>query len=275
MEERSYKVYIHEFPNGKVYIGQTGTPVHIRWGSNGNLYKNQPVIWNAIQKYGWDNIVHDILEIDLTKEEADKKEIEWIEYYNSTDREFGYNVQNGGSSLGMHSEETKRKISESTKGEKNHFYGKTHSYESRKKISEANKKRDKATYPHRHVYQIDISTNKIIKDFFSVLEASRETGVYDSSIIMCCKGKIRQSGGYKWQYVDEPHEYIEKTGNKRKVVQLDIYGNYIATFNSIKEASVSTGVNESTISRSFLNITKTHKKYNWMYLDDYERGGAK
>lgn len=39
------------------------------------------------------------------------------------------------------SEETRKKMSEAKKGEKNHFYGKTHTEETRKKISEANKGR--------------------------------------------------------------------------------------------------------------------------------------
>ena len=38
-----------------------------------------------------------------------------------------------------HTEETKRKISESMKGENNHFYGKTHSEESKHKMSESHK----------------------------------------------------------------------------------------------------------------------------------------
>lgn len=37
------------------------------------------------------------------------------------------------------SENTKKKLSEASKGEKNHFYGKKHTDEAKKKISEANK----------------------------------------------------------------------------------------------------------------------------------------
>ena len=68
----------------------------------------------------------------------DSLERELIAKYNTTDREYGYNLDNGGH-LGKHrSEETKRKISESQHGEKNGMYGKTHSEEVRKKISEKN-----------------------------------------------------------------------------------------------------------------------------------------
>ena len=292
MEDRNYKLYIHEFPNGKVYIGITQQDVDVRW-KNGIGYNGQPPMLNAIKKYGWDNVVHDILAIDLTKEEAEQLEVEWIGYYDSTNRKYGYNVSNGGCSIGKHSDETKKKIGNSNRGKKrtqeqkkalslahlnspklkgknNPFYGKQHSNESKKKISEAGKNRDKTTYVHKPVYQIDLDSQNVIREYFSIMDASRETGISDSSIVLCCKGKIGQSGGYKWQYVGEPHEYKPKTGHKKKIVQLDVNGNYIATFDSISYASKVVGVCCSTITRSCSHITKTHKEYIWVYLDEYE-----
>lgn len=37
-------------------------------GKNGNRYNKSTVFYKAIQKYGWDNIIHEILYSDLTKE---------------------------------------------------------------------------------------------------------------------------------------------------------------------------------------------------------------
>lgn len=39
--ERIWKVYIHEFPNGKVYIGITSKSVYKRWGLHGSGYNAQ------------------------------------------------------------------------------------------------------------------------------------------------------------------------------------------------------------------------------------------
>jgi group I intron endonuclease len=111
-----YIVYKHtNLHNGKVYIGITSTDVKKRWG-NGSGYLKTPVFWNAIQKYGWNSFSHEILFDNLSQEEAEQKEIELIALYKSNHRDFGYNVQNGGSTSGKHSLETRMKISESNKG---------------------------------------------------------------------------------------------------------------------------------------------------------------
>ena len=157
----NYKVYKHTSPSGKVYIGITCQELRRRF-MNGRGYKQCPRIANAIKKYGWDNFKHEILFEGLTKEEAEKKEIELIQKYKSNDKRFGYNIDNGGNTSGTHSEATKRKISEgnkgrivteetkakwrrtfmangSGKGEKNYWYGKTIPESVRKKVSETNK----------------------------------------------------------------------------------------------------------------------------------------
>lgn len=113
--KNNYTVYEHIFPNGKRYIGVTKQSVNKRWG-NGNGYKDCPKVYGAIQKYGWENVKHNILYEGLTKTEAESKEIELIAFYNTTKE--GYNIEYGGNVVGTHSEETKRKISEGNKGKK-------------------------------------------------------------------------------------------------------------------------------------------------------------
>lgn len=141
----SYSVYMHIFPNGKKYIGITCQhPIKKRWTSTGIGYKKCPKMWQAIQKYGWDNVEHIVLYENLSKEMAEDKEIQLIKEHDSIKN--GYNIENGGNVQGTHSEETKCKISESNKGrivsettrekmrarekligDKNPFYGRHHS----------------------------------------------------------------------------------------------------------------------------------------------------
>lgn len=149
--ENNYIVYKHTCKdNGKVYIGLTGMSLIERTGNNGEGYlhkkKNgnwvQPQIARAIIKYGWDNFDHEILFANLTKEEADKKEKEMIDFYDSRNPQKGYNTREGGSN-GPLSEETKQKLKETMEGrydgEKNPFYGRKHSEETKEAIRKKNK----------------------------------------------------------------------------------------------------------------------------------------
>lgn len=97
---RNYCVYCHTFPNGKRYFGITKSSPIQRWHSDGSGYskEHQPAMYNAIKKYGWENIKHDILFENLTCEEAKDLEVELIEKYktNCHSGKQGYNMTNGG-----------------------------------------------------------------------------------------------------------------------------------------------------------------------------------
>ena len=104
----NYTIYMHKNKiNGKVYIGQTNQKVEYRW-NNGKGYNTCPLFFNAIQKYGWDNFEHIILEKNLTKENANIKEQYYISLYQSNNRNFGYNIQSGGNNHTV-TEESKEK----------------------------------------------------------------------------------------------------------------------------------------------------------------------
>ena len=91
-----YSVYIHIFPNKKVYIGiTTKQNMKERW-RNGNGYSHNNLMMKAINKYGWENIEHKILYTDLSEKEAKQKEIELIKQYNSANSNYGYNLSTGG-----------------------------------------------------------------------------------------------------------------------------------------------------------------------------------
>jgi hypothetical protein len=52
----------------------------------------------------------------------------------------------------------------------------------------------------KQIKQIDIKTNKTIKTFYSMNEASRQIHISQSSISLCCNGKQKTAGGYIWKY---------------------------------------------------------------------------
>lgn len=207
MQERNYCVYKHTAPNGKMYIGITCQEPEKRWDSGYGYYKNEH-FFNAIKKYGWDNFIHEILVIGLTKEEACQKEIELIAFYKSNQREFGYNKSPGGSApfKGRHlSEDTKRKmsmshigltrdenyrhnISVSKMGSKNGMFGKTGALNHNSKAV--------------IMYDLD---NKELCIFESMADANRELGLPEGAfklISACCRGKKNTAYGYIWRYAD-------------------------------------------------------------------------
>lgn len=94
-----YLIYIHKNKiNGKVYIGQTKDTVSRR-ARGGKGYISSPHFYAAIQEYGWDNFDHLILEDNLTSKEADRQEKYWINIFNSTNPEKGYNLTSGGKAI--------------------------------------------------------------------------------------------------------------------------------------------------------------------------------
>lgn len=146
----NYTVYKHTLSkevsgkdNDMVYIGITRQNIKKRW-ANGFGYKRSIYFYNAIQKYGWNNFNHEILYTNLTKEEAEQKEIELIAFCKSNQREYGYNISNGGNCVGTISEETKQKMKENHadfSGENHPLYGKHHSENTKSILSQKAKKR--------------------------------------------------------------------------------------------------------------------------------------
>lgn len=109
-----YSVYKLTAPNGKCYIGMTKRDVERRW-NNGNAYQHNVHLCNAISKYGWENFNKEVLFKSVSKAEAEEMERSLISRYDSTNRLYGYNILPGGNVSDGHTEETKRKISESMK----------------------------------------------------------------------------------------------------------------------------------------------------------------
>jgi len=87
-------VYIYTFPNGKKYVGQTVQTLNNR-AKQGEGYINSPAVYNAIKKYGWDNIVIETF-LCTSKQEMNELEQYYIKLYNTTNNQYGYNLTVGG-----------------------------------------------------------------------------------------------------------------------------------------------------------------------------------
>ena len=138
-------IYMAKFPNGKMYIGKTIYTLEYRKTQHKNDMcrdVNNRAFYNAIKKYGWDNLNWNIIDTSETEEELSNKEIYWIKYYNTYihfKNSMGYNSTFGGEGISGYkfTEESKQRMSENRIGELNSFYGKNHTEESKQKMSES------------------------------------------------------------------------------------------------------------------------------------------
>ena len=89
-----YKIYLLKCrATGKSYVGVTSTSLEERW-HDGQGYKNQPIIYNDICEYGWNNFEHSLIDTAFTYEESRNKERFYIEKINTLFPN-GYNVISG------------------------------------------------------------------------------------------------------------------------------------------------------------------------------------
>lgn len=149
--------------------------VNKRW-QNGKKYLNNKHFYNAILKYGWDNIEHQILYTNLSKEAAEQLEIELISKYKTTDNRYGYNIDKGGSGsnrISKHQRELLRMINIG------------------------------ANNPHaKAVYQCDVNGN-VINKFNTITEATKALNIPNKGCISeCCKGRKNMYKGFKWKYAN-------------------------------------------------------------------------
>lgn len=87
-------VYKITFPNQKVYIGRSNN-IYRRMLEHNNDFRNKLPIEYAIMKYG--KITEfDIIELIDDIDKMKEREIYWIKYYDSTNKEKGYNISLGG-----------------------------------------------------------------------------------------------------------------------------------------------------------------------------------
>ncbi len=213
-----YKVYILEFPNGKKYCGQTKRTLERRAGTDGIHYKKSPKVYNAIQKFGWDNVVKTIIADYDTKEEADVKEIETIANLHLQDDRFGYNISKGGDGVDSETSsktskehwqnpEFREKVSNSLKEYCNTEEGKLH----HQKVAQQNKQRFGYT-----VVQYDLSTGNPIACFPSYADAvCHFTGQrHGTAVRRVVVGERASYRGYGWrQPTEEDIKYFDLDEN--------------------------------------------------------------
>ena len=237
--------------NNKKYIGQTYN-LNYRWmrhksdlKSNNHHNKHLQFAWN---KYGENNFKFEELE-RCPLNQLDEREIYWINYYDSQNQDFGYNLAYGG--LGCN--------------------GYKHTDEEIIKMRMIQKPKS--------VIQFDLNGNYLNK-FISAGEAANYLGKKScAGIKRCCeKDKYKQSYGYIWVYekdylnneVDWNYYLSEKKNKQKPVLQCDLKLNIIKEYTSAYEAERELGFSCSSIALACKGKYDTYKGYVWLYKNEPE-----
>lgn len=271
----SYSLYRHVSPSGKVYVGITHTKPEYRWNHGKGYHGDkQRLISNAIKKYGWDNISHEVIFTGLEPEQAKRLEIFFIAVYKSLG--ISYNLTDGGDGalgnkyrLGKKwSEEDRRKMSEQRKGRltgaKNPMFG-------RRGILSPNYGKFGSKSPAaKMVYQYTKS-GEFVREWNSIVDIHNEFGFTRTTISAACCGRIPSAFGFKWSHLP-PSEYVPDSkngyhdrGKSRTVYQYDMSGELIREWNSTMDVQRELGFSNSTISAACRGATKQAHGYKWSY----------
>lgn len=190
-------------PKGKIYIGQTIDFERRVYQYKMLNCKEQPKLYNSLKKYGYENhvveLIHQCQETNLTILERYYQEL----YKTVENDNLNCFLVTTKDKTGRHTEETKRKMSESAKGKKKTaehiaklpqnqkgYKGKPRN-ESFKLNQSLNNGRN------RMVYQYD-KDDTFIKEWFNIAEAERQLG--HKNISYAALGKLKTCGGFKWRY---------------------------------------------------------------------------
>jgi group I intron endonuclease len=232
-----YTIYKHTLildcaHKGWSYIGLTKQDLKRRW-KNGTGYPKttQPYFARAIEKYGWSNFSHEILETDInTLQEANEREKYWIAHYHSFIGDpncRGYNCTAGGDGQEghKHTEATKLKLHYSHLGKghpwsdyQRQVMSSVHecrkvSEESRLRMSESHKGIEQTKQTKEKISKanskkvICLETGEVFESFIAAGKSINKSQV---AISNCVSGKLKTAGGFHWQIYNDSLEEIKK-----------------------------------------------------------------
>lgn len=216
--------------DNKIYVGRS-----INLKSRKSKHKtsiSNTIISRAIQKYGHDNFLFEVIEYCDSSLLIEREQY-YLDNLNPYENK-GYNLLKDSSIGGWegmsHTTEAKLKMSKckkgiyipwnkgkkgvqecsketrilmsgNSKGSGNPFYGKKHTNETKYKISEKNKGKDHS-HEYKSVIQIDKNTLEVIKIWDSMTDVYKyfNVSLQYSNISKVCKGKQKTAFGFIWKY---------------------------------------------------------------------------
>lgn len=257
---KKWTIYCHiNKINNKRYIGQTDQQnLNKRW-QNGNGYKpkqrnNNTKFWNAIQKYGWNNFQHIILEDNIPSlEQANKRQQYWITYYHTFNNDkCGYNMTPGGDNHILNDEAKEKLRQKLICTYKNHPEKIIYQREKQAQIS------------GKPVYCFEKN-----KTYISISQAARDNNVDISAITRCLLRKNQiTTNGLHWKYADDNITLNEIQSTRKKSKKKVLCEETGIIYNSPKQAATILNLDNNAIAKCCRGTKKTYFNLHWRYISE-------
>ena len=217
--------------NKKLYIGQTVNLEKRKLAHFSDNRTNHQIFKNAILKYGKEHFKFEIIDTATTKNEANKKEIFYIKYYNSLHPN-GYNMTIGGEGCAI----SWNAIKVCCFDLKGNFL---------KEYVSAREAANELNLCETDILRTIRIKKGRVKNF------------------QFCKSE------FKKEYIGK--EYIKPlSGRRKKVYQFSRYGEYIQEFESLQKASLITKTRRTCIS-NVLDKNKLANNFLWRSFDNNKK----
>ena len=256
---RTFYIYCHTSPSGKRYIGQTCCSLNARW-ENGLGYRGCHSIWNAINKYGWENFSHEVFYVCHTKEMADLLEMRLIDFFDTTNKDKGYNLtKGGGGRLGYKlSEDTKATLSKRARER-----GIT--AEQKRKMYEGRIRSSKCYGP-----MSDEQKQKISESLMGRPSPMKGKKRDPEIVAKCAAGHVglKRSEETCRRMSESLRESPKIKAKQRAVIQKTLDGEFVARHDGIIAAAREMGVTKAAISLCCRGVCNSIKGYRLEYEDD-------
>lgn len=208
-------IYKLTSPSGKCYIGQSRDIIGRFHGHKSDTKRKHQKLYYGIRKYGYENFTKEILE-ECAVDILDVREIYWIEYYNSINN--GYNCDVGGQ---IH---------------------KTFSEEHKEKLRQAALKQNREG---RGAPSIEFYIDNVL--YKSISDASKKLNIPPKTVHNRLSSMNALYSNYRYKNEQKtPIRKIRKWTSKPIKIGDKIY-------NTLREASVGTGIEFSTLRRYILS----------------------
>jgi group I intron endonuclease len=274
-------IYKITSPSGRIYVGQSiDIEKRKNWYSKYIKHSSQPKIKHSIQKYTWENHIHDVIE-ECSLEQLNERETYWKQYYlNQFGGDWGMvlfcNLHDTGG--GPLSEKTKQKIS---KSKKNHS---CFNQEWKNKISKGNTGKIRSEEVKQKMRKSKpIGFGEKISQILNLNPPNKDkifTNDHKEKISKSLLGKKKtqqhkdniSKGKKGFKFTQDQKDNIKNSPNRNQNISISKTKKGVlcitnqTKYNNIKHASLMLNVSSTLIRDTCLGIRKYAKGYEFQYL---------